>query len=454
MKTRGLAFLALIFAATMMFGQRMPTGQELEEGKQSYLLYEAIVAPGTKGSTAQILLPVRIDKSFFVAERGDGAPIDSPFVRRGELLIEILDSAGTSVARSSKEIETASARAESDPLVHEWIQESASFTVPPGTYHILVDLNDLQSKRSHDERQVTVKVPQANSSLTVTGSLFFCSGLLPEKLSDTLSLVNAGSDFLFGTKGFAVFSFLPLADTSTYQLSYRLEEVVPHERDIKVISRDHVPAEWLHPNSSLTLIESHGSDVQRCSVHHDGPWTLGLIPVQLGDLPLRDYRITVEAKTRGTTQEIHGSFRMIWPDMPGSLKNVEMAIEALRFLAPTNAIDRWRKGDFEAQRDSLEGFWKGMARNSGGTSSALMLEYYRRYDHALKTYGTLRSPDGTRTDRGKIYVLYGPPTNADRRLNPSGAFEEVWDYAKHARRFVFEDSGRNGNYVLVSSTGS
>ena len=67
---------------------------------------------------------------------------------------------------------------------------------------------------------------------------------------------------------------------------------------------------------------------------------------------------------------------------------------------------------------------------------------------------TLRQPDGTRTDRGRIYILYGPPSSTERKLNPSGAYREVWTYGRLGRTFVFEDQNRSGNYLLVPSGGT
>ncbi|HTR99827.1 MAG TPA: GWxTD domain-containing protein, partial [Bacteroidota bacterium] len=61
------------------------------------------------------------------------------------------------------------------------------------------------------------------------------------------------------------------------------------------------------------------------------------------------------------------------------------------------------------------------------------------------------SPDGFRSDRGRIYVLYGPPTSSDRTLDPVAGHREVWTYARLKKRFIFIDRDRSGNYILVTS---
>ena len=131
------------------------------------------------------------------------------------------------------------------------------------------------------------------------------------------------------------------------------------------------------------------------------------------------------------------------------LASPEVARDALRFLAPAPRLDRMDRGDFESRRDSLEAFWKERDATPGTAFNELMAEYYRRVDVAVRTYGTLKQPDGSRTDRGRIYILYGPPSATERTLNPAGAYREVWVYDKLGRRFVFEDQSKTGNYVLV-----
>jgi hypothetical protein len=69
-------------------------------------------------------------------------------------------------------------------------------------------------------------------------------------------------------------------------------------------------------------------------------------------------------------------------------------------------------------------------------------------DFAARNFGTLRQPDGFHSDRGKVYILFGPPTTTDRSLDPSTGFQEIWTYSKLNRRFTFVDPNKTGNYVL------
>jgi GWxTD domain-containing protein len=178
-----------------------------------------------------------------------------------------------------------------------------------------------------------------------------------------------------------------------------------------------------------------------------------LVPLPAEQLRLRMFTLdfTVTAGSRQEHRSIQ--FRTVWPDMPFSLRDVDLALEALRFIVTPETLDSLREGSFGERRDHLETFWRLRDKTPGTVENELMAEYYRRVDHAMRTFGTLRVPDGSRTDRGKIYILYGPPTSMDRSLDPVAGFQETWTYGKLGKKFVFVDQSKSGNYVLSTKTG-
>jgi hypothetical protein len=74
-----------------------------------------------------------------------------------------------------------------------------------------------------------------------------------------------------------------------------------------------------------------------------------------------------------------------------------------------------------------------------------MAEYYKRVDKASYEYATLSEPDGAFTDRGKVFILYGPASKIDRKNNKSGEVTETWIYTNSVRTiflFTIEEAGR------------
>ena len=134
-----------------------------------------------------------------------------------------------------------------------------------------------------------------------------------------------------------------------------------------------------------------------------------------------------------------------------SLRDVDYAIEALHYIASDAQMDSLKRGNEEDRRNQLEEFWRRRDRTPRTAFNEVMTEYYRRVDYAVKEFGTLRQPDGFKSDRGRIYILYGPPTNTERVLDPATGFKETWTYDRLNKKFAFVDRDKSGNYVLVAT---
>jgi GWxTD domain-containing protein len=127
------------------------------------------------------------------------------------------------------------------------------------------------------------------------------------------------------------------------------------------------------------------------------------------------------------------------------------ATEALQYLMSANEFEEFMKLSDEEMKKQLEIFWKKRDPTPKTAYNEAMAEYYQRCDYALENFRTLSHADGIKTDRGKIYVLYGPPTKTDRFLTPNTSPKEIWYYDNLQLKFVFIDESRSGNYKLLSS---
>jgi len=68
---------------------------------------------------------------------------------------------------------------------------------------------------------------------------------------------------------------------------------------------------------------------------------------------------------------------------------------------------------------------------------------------ANQNFSSNREVDGYKSDRGRIFILYGSPTNKERLFSPSAPPREVWTYVQLKKRFIFEDERRAGIYTLT-----
>lgn len=122
------------------------------------------------------------------------------------------------------------------------------------------------------------------------------------------------------------------------------------------------------------------------------------------------------------------------------------------FLSLPTELDR---GQF------IESFWKKRDPNPQTPENEFKLEYYRRIALANKFFGVGGIP-GWRTDRGRMFILLGPPKEIQRDLSPSGSVltisqgpRETWQYwdlpnpnLPYNLEFIFVDKFGTGNYML------
>jgi len=95
-----------------------------------------------------------------------------------------------------------------------------------------------------------------------------------------------------------------------------------------------------------------------------------------------------------------------------------------------------------------EEFWKRRDPDPDTEENEFEMEYYNRVERADKLFSGEGKP-GWLTDRGRIYILFGPPT--DRITYPMGEdpynrCSEIWYYGNFP--VIFVDSTCSGNYVM------
>ncbi|MDW7760385.1 MAG: GWxTD domain-containing protein [Acidobacteriota bacterium] len=122
------------------------------------------------------------------------------------------------------------------------------------------------------------------------------------------------------------------------------------------------------------------------------------------------------------------------------------------FLSLPNEVER---GKF------IESFWKKRDPRPETPENEFKTEYFRRIAQANKLFGKA-GIEGWRTDRGKVYILLGPPKDIQRDMTPTSFStsvfhgpREIWNYwglsnprLPYNLEFVFIDRLGTGNYVL------
>ena len=153
--------------------------------------------------------------------------------------------------------------------------------------------------------------------------------------------------------------------------------------------------------------------------------------------------------TQGTSKstKVH-NFNIIWPLKPHSLNDFKLAVDAVRHIATEKELDSMTVFSSSKSMTAFRAFWHKRNPDTTRAFNSAMAEYYRRVDETIKRFSSANETDGYRTDRGRIFILFGSPSIMNRLLKPNSAPTEIWTYAKLNRRFTFTDQRKTGNYIL------
>jgi len=446
MSRTSLIVIACLLLLRPSWGQRRGT----PPGELNFLFFEAVNLISSDSTKSRIDIHYRIDQEFFVLTRNTSPSFPWDFKRRGEIAIELLDSLGESRARDIERAEMGTNDTEPGDVRH-WHQGVASFNVPPGLYKVVLEIDDLESERKHINREATIRARKFDSDSAYSTPLFI-DWTGPGFLPDSLVSENFGGNMLFGGKCclYVEFPSDQFKDTLV-SASYTISTTSARQQKPEVVISENIPKPVAMKAFALELGRENVSATYRI-VPSSSERRLGvLIPLASEKLPLRNLDIDLVVRHGKKETGISKNFRMVWPEMPLSLRDIDFALESLRFITTENQLDSLKRGSLDHRRDNLEAFWKTRDKTPETAFNEVMTEYYHRVDYARRNFGTLKEPDGLRSDRGRIYVLYGPPTRTNRNLSPEAGYQEVWSYESLSKKFVFADQNKSGNYILIST---
>lgn len=130
-------------------------------------------------------------------------------------------------------------------------------------------------------------------------------------------------------------------------------------------------------------------------------------------------------------------------------KDVDEAASILAYIAPSSLIDAFVEASAEERRKMWEHFWREKDPTPRTPKNEFYEEHLRRFRYANEHFSVSLS-EGWRTDRGRIYILYGEPDEIESYpMEVSRNAMEIWYYYERNSRFVFVDETGFGDYVLI-----
>jgi len=138
-----------------------------------------------------------------------------------------------------------------------------------------------------------------------------------------------------------------------------------------------------------------------------------------------------------------------------SEEEVEEAYEQALYIASKVEENQWKElKDLDAKRNFLFTFWRNRDPDPSTAVNEFKREFYRRIDYTNQAYSSFQRK-GWRTDRGRVYIVYGRPSEINRFPSQLDSKPyEIWNYddLEGGVEFVFGDLSGFGDYRLLHST--
>lgn len=143
------------------------------------------------------------------------------------------------------------------------------------------------------------------------------------------------------------------------------------------------------------------------------------------------------------------NFRVIWDDQPIVLNNINIALKISEIFLTKDEIETVRNQNRKEQFKKLFEIWRNLDVNTPlDNYPEAMIDFYRRADYAYYTFSTFAERNGALTDKGKVYILNGPPDKIEEVFKMK-KLNEIWTYTNLIKEYTFE-SVEAGVFKLVN----
>jgi GWxTD domain-containing protein len=345
-----------------------------------------------------------------------------------ELTTTLYDSANSVIDETTKSEEIKGLSYDQTVAAGAFKVTQNVFTLSPGQYVLAVQLRDNESKNVR-RLQREVRVPNFARGALALSDIMLVARVIAQGERRTI-VPNISPNV--GNLPDAFYIFFEAYDRRQLD-SVRFRAKVLDDKDQVLLTSDTVELLTLGRNEVIMRIEH-------------------------SRLPLGDYKLEVTALPAHSMQEeplpaLAAKGRMFivrWRGLPLGLKNLDLAIEQLRYFAMVGEISKMEDASTleEKQRLFLE-FWKKRDPNPNTPRNERMEQYYARVDYANKHFSHFM--EGWRTDMGMVYITFGPPNNVERHpFDIDSKPYEVWSYYSLNYSFVFVDQTGFGDYRLTT----
>lgn len=319
----------------------------------------------------------------------------------------------------------------------------------PGVYDVTLTVTDVESK---DTGSVSTRITVPD--FRETGQLALSDIQLAYKVSyvgDSLSSPKVKNGYFVEPNPSGLF----VPEDSILHIYSELYNISSEPQDFKV----HI---W--------VLQSNGEvvkDLGTQSVNRPGESALLTYGILVSNLePGANYILALEVDHGDQSVAVKKGFtlqRFMRPALASTTADEEFTPELaelhrhlMAYIATADELKEYNALSLEGKRRFVLDFWKRRDPDPSTPQNEMFQEHIRRFNLANDRFSTSLTDrsDGWNTDRGRVFILYGPPDEII--YSPSSIDElpwERWEYRQleGGSFFIFLDENNLGKYELVHS---
>jgi len=128
--------------------------------------------------------------------------------------------------------------------------------------------------------------------------------------------------------------------------------------------------------------------------------------------------------------------------------NFNDTLEILGLIASKDEIKPLREAPESGRAAAWAKFWAARDPDPSTDVNEALAQYLQRLQYVIENFS--KFGPGWRSDRGRVYIRYGPPEQVDTAMDQRASGEyEIWRYYAIGRSFVFYDMFGVGDFKLV-----
>ncbi len=376
--------------------------------------HQYFIFSGTHPDTNNVLIYIKIPNSSMQFVK-DGQAFTAAY--EISVIIQKTDTlVASKIIRGKLNAKTFHASESPDLAKYELFQ----FPVSPGNYSVIMEIYDMETRK-------------------------------PLRQQDKLTVPDFSRDAL-------AFSDIMFLDQMDLDHLDKLQPLMPPVRDAGDTSFcariDLFANKVQHVHIDEKILNSQGKIVYQDSLDFQMTRKRNPIFYKLSqDLPFGQYTLQLKITGDNFEKTTEGKFYIKWEGHPASMPDMETAVASLYYIMDRDQWNEIKSAADSTQSRLLESYWKSRDPDPETEENELEDEYYRRVTYANRAFSVFQgSQAGWRTDRGRIYIIYGPPTDIDRppvSQDNTGRYE-IWNYHNLQKRFVFFDKYGDGDFRLIS----